>query len=151
MKSIQNSLLEFLEDESDANDKYENFVNLISTQKINNEEHELKALLQLINRIGNNHHRFPNFISNVERVLTQFKQDLQKYFSNSEIFDIFKDNKRILPFLLEEKMMIIDECIFSIIMSDFLSERTIVSIFNKKSNRFSLKKTLKNMAARMNH
>ena len=89
MKSIQNFLLEFLEAESDANDKYENFINLISTQEINNKKHEFTALLQLINHIGNNHHRAPNFISKVERVLRQFKQEIQKYFSNSEIFDIF--------------------------------------------------------------
>ena len=115
MKSIQNSFLEFLEDESDDEDKYENFINLISTQQRINEEHKFKAILQLIISIVNNHHRVRNFISKVERVLRQFKQEIQKYFSNSEIFDIFKDNKRILLFLLEEKMMIIDEYIFSII------------------------------------
>ena len=115
MKSIQNSLLEFLEEESDWEDKYENFINLVSTQQIINDEHEFNELIQLINSIADNHQRVPNFISKIERVLRHFKQDLQKYFSNSEIFDIFKDNKRILLFLLEEKMMIIDEYIFSII------------------------------------
>ena len=112
MKSIQNSLLEFLEEESDGDDKYENFINLVSTQQIINDKHEFKALLQLISRIANNHHRSRNFISKGERVLRQFKQDPQKYFSNSEIFNIFNDNKRILLILLEEKMMIIDEYIF---------------------------------------
>ena len=118
MKSIQSSLLEFLEEELDVEDKYDNFINLISTQQIIKEKHEFKALLQLIGSIANNHHRAWNFISKVERVLRQFKQDLQKYFSNSEIFDIFKDNKRILLFLLEEKLMAIDEYIFSIMTSD---------------------------------
>ena len=115
MKSIQNSLLEFLEEESDAEDKYNNFINIVSTQQIINEEHEFKALLKLIGNIGNDHHRAPNFICKLERLLRHFKQGLQKYFSNSEIFKIFKYNKRILLFLLEEKMMIIDEYIFSII------------------------------------
>lgn len=31
-KSIQNALLEFLEDESDAEDKFSNFINFISTK-----------------------------------------------------------------------------------------------------------------------
>ena len=136
MKSIQNSLLEFLEDESDANGKYENFINLISTQKINNEEYEFKALLQLINHIGNNHHRVLNFISKIERVLKEFKQELQKSFSNSEIFDIFKDNKRILLFLLEEKMMIIDEYIFSIITSDFYVKKNYCEYFQPEIKPF---------------
>ena len=114
-KSIQIALLEFLEDESDADDKFENFVNLVTSQQIINNQHEFKELLYLINNIVNNHHRVRNFICKFERVLRQFKQEIQKYFSNSEIFNIFEDNKRILLFLLEEKMMIIDEYIFSII------------------------------------
>ena len=117
MKSIQNSFLEFLEKESDGEDEYDNFINLVSTHQINNDKHEFKALLRLMNSIWNNHHRVGNFISKFERVLRHFKQDLQKNFSNSEIFDIFKDNKRILLFLLEEKLMTIDEYIFSIITS----------------------------------
>ncbi|KAK8839760.1 hypothetical protein M9Y10_031465 [Tritrichomonas musculus] len=136
MKSIQNFLLEFLEAESDANDKYENFINLISTQEINNKKHEFTALLQLINHIGNNHHRAPNFISKVERVLRQFKQDLKKSFSNSEIFDIFEDNKRILLFLLEEKMMIIDEYIFSIITSRFYVKKNYCEYFQPEIKPF---------------
>ena len=37
MKSIQNSFLEFLNDESDTEDKYENFINLVFTHKIIND------------------------------------------------------------------------------------------------------------------
>ena len=136
MKSIQNSLLEFLEDESDGDDKYENFINLVSTQQIINDEHEFNALLRLINSIVNNHYRSRNFISKVERVLRQFKQGLQKYFSNSEIFNIFKDNKRILLFLLEEKMMIIDEHIFSIITSSEYVRKNYCEYFQPEIKRF---------------
>ncbi len=45
------------------------------------------------------------------------KQDLQKYFTNSEIFEIFKNNKRILLFLIEGRVIIIDEYIVSRITS----------------------------------
>ena len=136
LKSIQSSLLEFLEEESDGEDKYKNFINLVSTQQIIKEEHEFKALLQLINSIANNHHRVPNFISKVERVLRHFKQDLQKYFSNSEIFKIFKDNKRILLFLLEEKLMIMDEYIFSIITKSFYVRKNYCEYFQPEIKPF---------------
>ncbi|KAK8840923.1 hypothetical protein M9Y10_027755 [Tritrichomonas musculus] len=113
MKMIQNDLLDFLEDESDAEDKYENFINLLSTQEIIKDQYKFKGLLYLINSIGNNHQCIPNFIFKVERLLRQFKEDIQKYFSNSKIFDFFRDNKRILLFLIEEKIITIDEYIFS--------------------------------------
>ena len=118
MKSIQSALLEFLEDELDVEDKFENLVNLLTTQNLINDQHELTELLYLINSIGNNHHRVPNFNCKLEQLLRHFKRDLQKYFSNSKIFEIFKDNKRILLFLIEDKVMTIDESIFSIITSD---------------------------------
>ena len=58
------------------------------------------------------HHRFPNFFfSKIERILQFFKKDIRKYFSNSEIFNIFAGNKRILLFLIEQQIIIIDEYI----------------------------------------
>ena len=93
-------------------------------------------MVQLIVSIVNNHHRFQNFISKVERVLRHFKQDLQKYFSNSEIFNIFKDNKRILLFLKKEKMMIIDEHIFSIITSSEYVRKNYCEYFQPEIKPF---------------
>ena len=114
-KSIQNVLLEFLEDESDANDKYENFVKIVTTQHIINDQKELKELLYLISNIGDNHQHGKYFISKIERILRYFKTDIQNYFSNSEIFEIFKSNKRIILLLIEEKLITVDEYIFSIL------------------------------------
>ena len=134
MKMIQNDLLDFLEDESDAEDKYENFINLLSTQEIIKDQYKFKGLLYLINSIGNNHQRSPNFICKIERLLRQFKEDIQKYFSNSEIFELFKRNKRILLFLIEEKIITIDEYIFSRITNYdeyILSAITSDDYFNK--------------------
>ncbi|KAK8882423.1 hypothetical protein M9Y10_045065 [Tritrichomonas musculus] len=115
MKNIQNALLDFFDEELDDEDKYNNFMKLIETHKISNDRYSFKELLRLINNIGNNHHRVPSFISKFERLLRFFKKDIEKYFSNSELFEIFKNNKRILLLLIEEQMMTIDEYIFSII------------------------------------
>ena len=52
--------------------------------------------------------------------MRQFKQSLQQTFSNSEIFEIFKGSKRILLFLFNEKVIIIDEYIvFRITSNEF--------------------------------
>ena len=142
MKSIQNYLLKFLEDESNAEDKYVNFINILSTQQIINEEHELKALLRLINNIGNNHRRAPYFIFKIERLLRNFKKDIQKYFTNSEIFNIFKDNKRILLFLIEEKMITIDEYIFSIFTNEDFFQKKYCEYFQPEIKPFLTKENI---------
>ena len=61
---------------------------------------------------------------------------MQKYFSNSEIFYIFKDNKRILLFLLEEKMMITDESIFYIITRSEYASMNYVEYFQPEIKPF---------------
>ena len=118
MKTIQNIILEFLEDESNAEENYENFIKLVSQYHIKEDKQEVKSILRLINTIGNNHQRNYNFISKIEQLLEHFKEEIQKYLSNSEIFEVFKDNQRILLFLISEKMMIIDEYIASQITSN---------------------------------
>ena len=118
MKEIQNTLLEFLEDETESEEKYETFVNLVEMQKIKEDKEEFKALLRLINIIGNDHHRCVNFNKKIDLILEHFRNDIQKHFSNSKIFDIFRNNKRILLFLIESKLITIDEYIASRITSD---------------------------------
>ncbi|KAK8833905.1 hypothetical protein M9Y10_030414 [Tritrichomonas musculus] len=117
-KKMQESLLDYLEDESDAERNFNSFVKIIANQNIKGDKFEFKSLLQIINVIGNHHHRCHNFINKIDRILDHIKEDIPKYFTNSEIFNIFKDNKRILLFLFESKVIKMDEYIFSQITSD---------------------------------
>ena len=40
-----------------------------------------------------------------------FKDDIKTFFSKSAIFNIFKSNKRIILFLIEQQIIVIDEYI----------------------------------------
>ncbi|KAK8865073.1 hypothetical protein M9Y10_010604 [Tritrichomonas musculus] len=128
-KRIQESLLEFLEDESNVEENYENFVQIINDQKILEDKYEFKFLIQMINKISDNHQRIFNFIEKIERVLIFLKSDLNKYFTNSEKFELFKGNKRILLFLLEEKIVTIDETIFLRLTSNENIRRRYIEYF----------------------
>ena len=102
----------------------------------------------MINKISDNHQRIFNFIEKIERILKLLKTDLNKYFTNREKFELFKGNKRLLLFLIEEKIVTIDEMIFSILTSEenevmryieyfgpeikeILTEEFITTYFNK--------------------
>ena len=65
--------------------------------------------MYFISSICNNYYRIPSFFSKIERTLHFFKANIKKYYSNSEIFNVFKDNKRIILFLIKEKIMIVDK------------------------------------------
>ena len=78
---------------------------------------ELNSLLHLISQILNNHHRTLAFTGKIIQILSALKNNLKKIFLNQELFTIFRKNKRILLFLIEEKLLIPDQTISNIICS----------------------------------
>ncbi|KAK8835003.1 hypothetical protein M9Y10_025103 [Tritrichomonas musculus] len=111
MKDIQENILNFLEGGDRAD---ENFIILESKfYDINIKDYlyELLSLLHLIAKIGNNHHRSHDFFSKIEKILLIFEEDIKKYIPNSEIFNIFKRNKKILLFLIEQQIIVFNEYI----------------------------------------
>ena len=109
MKKIQENILDYLDYESNVEEKYQNLLNFFSKIKIHDNQYTIKSIFQLLIHISNNHHREERFFSKIEQILSLFKDDIKKYFTNSELFHIFKSNKRILLFLFEEKIMIFDK------------------------------------------
>lgn len=104
MREVQNNLLGYLEDKVSINDCFK----VIS--KSNQILYKyLFQVLNLIAQIANNHYRYNNFIHKIEKLILFLKQDIKRNYSNSDIFDIFKYNKRILLFLIEQKILIFDE------------------------------------------
>lgn len=141
MKRIQSDLLEFLEDESDSDGQFELIIQNITNQNIFKDHHEFKSLLYLISNIGNYHHRTRNFIKKIEQILRHYKAEIAKYFSNSEIFQIFQNNKRILLFLFQEKIITINEYIISQIKSYKYAEMKYKDYFAPEINLFISKES----------
>ena len=72
---------------------------------------EMTPIIRLIVKISNNYHRSPNFFDKIFQILNIFKTDIQQTFTNFEIFKLFKSNKRILLFLIEESILKFDQSI----------------------------------------
>ena len=75
----------------------------------------MTSLFHLITKISNNHYRFPYFFEKIQKILLDLKDSIIKNYTNYEIFHIFKSNKRLLLFLIEEKILKIDEKIVAFI------------------------------------
>ena len=56
-----------------------------------------------------NRHQQPDNIKIIENIITYFKKDILKQFQNCEIFTIFKNDKKILLFLLKSEILKIDQ------------------------------------------
>ena len=118
MKNIQANLLNLLD--NDIEENFNNLCTIFEDLEIKKNLHKLKTILHLIVKISNNHYRRPYFFYKLERVLLLFKDEIKKYFSNSSIFNIFKNCKRIILFLLEENIMTFDKYILDQILSQYI-------------------------------
>ena len=144
MKMIQNTLLDFVDKETNSEENYSNFLNIIKRHHIIEDRYEFKLLLRLINQIGNDHRRGCNFINKIEKILEHFSKDIKKCFSNDEIFKVFDNNKIILLFLILNKIIIMDEFMASQIINPKYIPKMYLKYFrpeikNSVSEKFSSK------------
>lgn len=117
MKKIQKNILDYLDYESNAEEKYQNIKMIFDDIQIHDNRYKIKSLMHLLVHISNNHHREEGFFSKIEQILSLFKEDLKKKFTNSEIFNIFKGCKRIILFFIKEQIIVIDDYIVNKMLS----------------------------------
>ena len=121
---IQDKLYEYIDCIENVEIIYENLISFFNELKIHENQYDLKLLLYSITNIANNYHRTINFFEKIDRIILYFENEIKKYFSNLDIFDIFHSNKRILLLLIKHKIMIIDEYIAEIITSyEYVSKK----------------------------
>ncbi|KAK8866974.1 hypothetical protein M9Y10_009943 [Tritrichomonas musculus] len=112
MKLLQRSILDFVERKDNLEEDFQNLTSLIQNQNILKDPHEIKALLYLILKISNNHNRSSDLFEKIEKILLFLKQEITQTFSNIDIFNIFKNNKKIIYFLIEQKILTVDNSIY---------------------------------------
>lgn len=97
-------------------DNYQNLLQTINDQKIKNDIQELKLFLSLIVKICNNHVRTPFLFDKVAKLLLFLEKDIKYNFSNFDIFNLFKSNKRILLSLIDLSILSLDQHISDLMM-----------------------------------
>lgn len=130
--NINDILYNYINDESHEEEEEEenakrvektiNSLFTYSNSKFKENKYYFKELLYIISNISLNHHRCPSFIDKIEKILFEMKDNMKNFFTNSEIFQIFRKNKRILLFLFEQSIIIPDEILARIITSDKYSK-----------------------------
>ncbi|KAK8835753.1 hypothetical protein M9Y10_040573 [Tritrichomonas musculus] len=112
LKTIQSTILDYIDDENESEDKFQDLDMLLKDWISDNEEN-LEVFFHLITKIYSNHHQNSNLITKIEKILLLLREDISKKVSNSKIMEIFCDNKRILLFLITENLFNIDESFIS--------------------------------------
>ncbi|KAK8849910.1 hypothetical protein M9Y10_018499 [Tritrichomonas musculus] len=134
LKSLQFSVLDFIDNEDGNEEHFENLCHLIERLKITKNKPEFKLFLSLIISISNNHHRNVNFFEKIERILMEYKKIIGEYFSNNEIFTMFASNKRLILFLINEKVIYFYKYILNEIEKNGYEEYFLLEINNYYQN-----------------
>lgn len=140
-KSIQIELLDYLEDQDESGNKrkFQNFLKLLDDNNIKSNKHEFRIILNLIEEVSSNHHRCPNFISKIKELLQTFQNDIKKSFTNIEIFDLFKGNRLILLFLIDQKILDLDLNIYFRMLKQNQLDQSFAKYFQNEFIQFSTK------------
>lgn len=152
-KKIQKNVLDFLENDENTEECFQNLIQQISDQKIRDDQHQLSLFLHLLASISNNHHHDTDFFKKIEQIIQVFKSDIKTFFSSSEILSIFKANKRILLFFIKNDLIKIDKFIFRKFMSSkyklykypeyFFTE--IQNFLDEEQKKFLIQMLMKNL------
>lgn len=89
MKCFQEIFLEYI-DNDDTQDSFSKICNYIDDQKIKENQDILKEILYFISKIINNYRHSANFFSKIENVLCLFETEMRTFYSELELFNIFK-------------------------------------------------------------
>ena len=85
IKNIQSTLLEFLDEEANAEESFENLCKILNIFIIH-DKNELRLFLHLISKISKNYHGGPDFINKIIRIIEYLEEAInKKYLSNLEI------------------------------------------------------------------
>lgn len=130
LQSFQDLFQAFFDGDDDKN--FQALLNFFENAKVFQEKKKFITALRFISRFSSNHHRSSNFVSKIDKILSQFQPFCQQHCTNTEIFDIFKENKLILLILFNKKILLPDTEIYSIITSDSYKKRNYPEYFYKE-------------------
>ncbi|KAK8897693.1 hypothetical protein M9Y10_015658 [Tritrichomonas musculus] len=136
MKRVQDILLEFLNSDSDSEIYFQKLEETLKDMILCDKKKEFKLFLHLLLKLSNHHYRCVHFTNRIEQILNHIKEDIKQNFSNSDIFRIFKSNKRIILYLLEQNIITIDEYIVNTITNDKYKRKKYHSYFSPEIQSF---------------
>ena len=117
MKKAHALLLDFLEKEEYLDEDYDNLIKLYDELNFKSKKEYLEEFLILISTISKNHHHNRTFYTKIIKILDKYEQDISRNFTSHEIFQIFKNSKRILLYFIEKKMIIITKDIADVMLN----------------------------------
>ena len=125
MSDVHNLLLDYIDEEVNEQEKLNNFLKFFNSHKIVEDKHLITSTIHLLSSIINYHHRATNFFNKIFNIILFLKNEFPQNYSDFEIFEFFKRNKRVILFLIKEKIINLNLLIVSKLNDDNFNENSI--------------------------
>lgn len=112
--------IDYLDQERKSDRKFNNLNRILKSHIFISNSHEIGQFLALVQKVVHSHCHSTFFYDKIFRVLSILLDGIKQIFSNISIFEMFKYEKRILLFLIENKILTIDN---EMIIDDHIYER----------------------------
>ena len=140
MYDVHNLLLDYIDEEVNEQEKLNNFLKLFNSHKIVEDKHLITSTIHLLSSIINYHHRATNFFNKIFNIILFLKNEFPQNYSDFEIFEFFKRNKRVILFLIKEKIINLNSLIVSKLNDDNFNENSIGVYLKPEIERFTNEK-----------
>lgn len=149
IKQLQTTLLLFIDDDEHIEENYQNLISIIDEQKIKINKHDFILFIRILSRIIKNHNVSHDLYNKISKIIVYLEDELTQHFTNNEILDMFKGSKWILHFLIEKRILIVDEYVYTIFTSSKYKKRKYNTYFLNEIKPFLTKFVIRNMTKRM--
>ena len=109
--NIQQNFLNFILSQENKEEDSLNLTKLLDNPNVKKDSSKLREVLHLISKVSENHFKNHDFMQKIESIILIFKEQINQIFTNKEVWTIFRKNKRILLFLLNNKIITVDSSI----------------------------------------
>lgn len=134
LKEIQLAILDYLDNyENDIVDSNK-IIHILEDECISKNTYLFRDFLCLISYISNYHQKTKFFWEKIDFILSYYKKEIKENFSQSTFFNIFKNNKRILYFLFNSNILIMDKK-----LNDHLKDRMDKYKYNERDMIYFIK------------
>ncbi|KAK8886423.1 hypothetical protein M9Y10_041886 [Tritrichomonas musculus] len=143
-REIYSHLIDFIENEENGILNYKEFKEYLLNLHFENNKEEFKEFLQIIVKIIDDHSRQSNFYCNIEQIFLSLSSLIKETLTNLEIFNLFKNCRRVLLLLIQNDIINIDKSIVRLMIqsNSGLQDQRYVSYFFPEIKKYLKKDTV---------
>ena len=108
-KEIQALLLKYFDGPCFSNENFNELIDFLKKQNILTNRDELLAIMNLILAITSYKRYNSDILYKIDHIITYLQDNIQTYFTNIKIYEIFRNCKAILRLLLNKQILKVDE------------------------------------------